>query len=72
MSHKEKCINYCREQLQNLNLLHYYSEAKFNHVYRKQNGAQGNAWIIGLNAADYILFTSKPTTHDERSNESQA
>lgn len=59
MSHKEKCKQYCKEFLQGLLLIQYYTDAKFEHVYRKQNGANGNAWVIGSNAADFIISNSK-------------
>lgn len=64
MTQKAKCIQHCKNYLQQLNLSHYYSEALFMHVYRKQQGAQANAFSIGLNAADYIITNSKHTQHE--------
>lgn len=64
MSHKEQCKQYCKEFLQDLRLNQYYNEAQFQHVYRKQHGANGNAWSIGINAADYIILNSKPINHE--------
>jgi hypothetical protein len=72
MSHKETCIKHCKDYLQQLQLSQYYTEQQFNHVYRKQNGAQGNAFTVGLNAADFIINNSKFYSNDERNNESQA
>jgi hypothetical protein len=72
MTHKQNCISFCREQLQDLDLLHYFNMPHFEHVYRKQKGAQGNAFVIGSKAADFIIFNSKFTNHDERKNESEA
>lgn len=59
MSQKEKCIKHCKDYLQQLNLSHYYTESLFMHVYRKQHGAQANAFSLGIDAADYIINNSK-------------
>lgn len=59
MTQKAKCIKHCKDYLQQLNLSHYFNEALFMHVYRKQNGAHANAFSIGINAADHIINNSK-------------
>ncbi len=64
MSHKEKCVQYCKEQLQNLQLSQYFNAKDFEHIYRKYNGAQGNAFFVGLNAADFIIHNAKPVNHE--------
>lgn len=64
MSHKQQCIEHCKDFLQQLNLSQYFSESLFMHVYRKQQGSQGNAWSVGINAADYIILNSKPINHE--------
>lgn len=71
MTQKAKCIQHCKDYLQQLNLSHYYSEALFMHVYRKQNGAQANAFSIGMNAADHIIINSQHT-NNERANKTEA
>lgn len=60
MSHKLLCKKYCIEQLKMLQLEHYFNEKEFQHIYRKIKGAQGNAFLVGSRAADYIIFNSKP------------
>ncbi len=64
MTHKQKCVEHCKEYLDSLNLSAYYNSTHFEHIYRKFNGAQGNAFSIGLNAADFILINAKPLSHD--------
>jgi hypothetical protein len=66
MTHKQKCIEHCKGYLQQLNLNQYFSETLFMHIYRKQNGAQGNAFSIGINAADHIINNSKPNNYASR------
>jgi hypothetical protein len=41
--------------LQQLSLAFAYSQSIFNHYYRKHNGANGNAYLVGLNAADLMI-----------------
>ena len=64
MTHKENCIKHCKEYLQSKSLDAYYNSTDFNHIYRKFNGAQGNAFSIGLSAADYIIFNASPLTEE--------
>lgn len=64
MTHKEKCIQHCKEHLNNLLLSQYFNAADFNHIYRKLEGAHANAFSIGLDAADYIIINAKPISYD--------
>ncbi len=43
------------EYLQQLSLTFAFSLSLFNHYYRKHNGANGNAYLVGLNAADLMI-----------------
>lgn len=60
MTHKEICVCNCREHLQSRSLLHVFDQKVFEHYYRKNHGAQGNAFLIGLNAADLMITEYKP------------
>ena len=64
ISHKQQCIGHCKDYLQNLNLSEYFNTTDFEHIYRKFNGAQGNAFSIGLHAADFIIINAKPLTNE--------
>ena len=66
MSQRQSCIFYCKEHLEQSNLSQYYNEADFNHVYRKLDGAHCNAYLIGLHAADEIIFNSKKNLDESR------
>lgn len=55
MTHKQECIDTCMEYLQQLSLVFAYSQSIFNHYYRKHNGANGNAYLVGLNAAEMMI-----------------
>lgn len=59
MTHKEKCIQYCKAYLATLQLLEIFSNALFESYYRKHNGSTGNAYTVGLHAADYIILNTK-------------
>ena len=67
MSQRQTCISNCKEHLEGLGLADHFNESDFNHVYRKLDGANRNAYLIGLHVADYIIFNSKKTT-DESGN----
>lgn len=56
MTQKERCINFCKEQLENLQLSNIFSLSEFNSYYTKHNCYTGNAYIVGLHIADYIIF----------------
>lgn len=71
MTHKQQCIQHCKEFLQQLNLAQYFNESLFMHVYRKQNGAHGNAFSVGIDAADHIIINSK-NLNDESGNTTEA
>jgi hypothetical protein len=43
------------EYLQQLSLEFTFSQSLFNHYYRKHNGANGNAYSIGLHAAELMI-----------------
>lgn len=68
MTHKQNCIQVCKEHLQNLSLAHLFTDADFNHVYRKRQGSQANTYNFGLKAADFIILNSnnkiKEVRHD--------
>lgn len=70
MTHKEECICYCIDHLNSRNLAQIFDFSIFSHYYRKYNGAWGNAWNIGVSAADMMIesFNSKSqeVTHDGR------
>lgn len=75
MSHKEECICYCIDHLNSRNLSHVYNKQLFHHYYRKHNGTNGNAFSIGLNAADFMIQNFEPKklyNDDVRRNESEA
>ena len=69
MTHKATCIAHCKEFLKNMQCLQYYNTKDFEHIYRKFNGAVGNAFSIGIDAADFIIIHAKPL-QDEGRNES--
>lgn len=73
MSHKEQCVDNCIEYLNSRELAYTFDFAIFNHYYRKHNGSTGNAYHIGVSAADMMIQNFKPqeVTHDRR-NESEA
>ena len=64
MTHKQLTMQYCIEHLNGRNLSAFFNKADFEHIYRKFNGANGNAFSIGLSAADFIISNSKPFSHD--------
>lgn len=55
MTHKEECLCYCIDHLQSRSLNHAFDFETFSHYYRKHNGAWGNAWNVGLSAADMMI-----------------
>lgn len=59
MSQKQNCIKHAKEQMANSHLSEFFNMADFNHVYRKLNGAQCNAYLIGLHVSDFIIFNHK-------------
>ena len=61
MKQKEKCACNCREHLQSRNLLHVFNQSHFEHIYKKFDGTNGNAFSIGLRAADFMIENYKPT-----------
>lgn len=50
--------------MQNVECGQYYNSKDFEHIYRKFNGANANAWSVGVDAADYILRTAKPQNNE--------
>ena len=60
MTHKAKCIQHCKDFLAEKNLSQHFNTADFNHIYRKFNGYECNAYSIGLDAADFIIINAKP------------
>ena len=45
--------------MSNSHLSEFFNMADFNHIYRKFNGAQSNAYLIGLAVSDFIIFNHK-------------
>jgi hypothetical protein len=64
MTHRQECIAHCKEQLQNRSLNHVFEEKIFNHYYNKNNGAQGNAFLIGIKTADMMIEQYQPKPAD--------
>lgn len=64
MTHKQRCIAYCKQYLQQLSLDNIFSLATFNHYYRKHNGSTGNAYLVGLHAADLIINSTNLKTQE--------
>lgn len=58
MTHKAQCIEYCKGYLSTLSLLDIFSLSLFESYYRKFNGSIGNAYTVGLHAADYIILNT--------------
>ena len=72
MTHKAKCIDNCMQYLEQLQLANIFSPSIFNHYYRKNKGNEGNAFFVGLNAADMMIHNFTPSTkilYDETGNE---
>jgi len=58
MAQKSAALSYCKDYLTTLDLGQYFSIELFNqyyflHIYE-------NAYQLGINAADYILFNTRP------------
>jgi hypothetical protein len=64
MTHRQECIAHCKEALQNRNLQHVFEEKILMHYYHKNNGAQGNAFLIGIKTADMMIEQYKPKPAD--------
>jgi len=71
MTHKEECICYCIDHLNSRNLSHTFNRPLFDHYYRKNEGSLGNAYLVGVNAADVMITNYNPKTM-EAPNESEA
>lgn len=72
MTHRDKCIGHCFDCLNQLGSGFAFNIELFNHYYRKHNGAQGNAYSIGLNSADLMIRefnTKKQEVKNDRRNE---
>lgn len=63
MSHKERVRQHCNDYLQSRQLSYCFNEAEFSRIYRKSTPG-GNAFSIGLDAADFMIFNYKPASHD--------
>lgn len=68
MSQREKVMQHCMEHLESRQLATHFDYSAFEYIYRKRNGAQANAYTLGLTAADYIISNIK-ILHDETGNE---
>lgn len=66
ITHKYRCISFCKEYLNELGLSAYFNMPDFMHIYRKFNGAMGNAFYVGMDAADFIIQNAKPIYNDGR------
>ncbi len=73
MTHKQECICYCIDHLNSRNLFHVYNAKLFDHYYRKNNGFYGNAFAIGIKAADFMInnYEPKNINQNERGNENE-
>lgn len=58
MTHKQKCIGYCKEYLSTYSLTGIFSYSLFENYYRKFHGSNGNPYTVGLHAADYIIINT--------------
>lgn len=54
MTHKQQCAATCMQHMEDRGLAAYYKEEDFKHYYRK-HGAGGNAFSVGLSAADFMI-----------------
>lgn len=59
MTHKQKCIEYCKGHLSTLTLTEIFSTNLFDSYYRKHNGSNANPYTFGLHAADFIITNTK-------------
>lgn len=64
MTHKAKCIQNAKDYLTQLQFANIFSISLFEHYYRKNNGSNGNAYLVGLNAGDLMITQAKPTPAD--------
>jgi hypothetical protein len=60
MTHRQECIAHCQEHLTNRGIPEVFSQCAFDHIYRKNDGANKNAFLIALRAADHMIFTYQP------------
>lgn len=60
MTHKQRCIDNCMQYLEQLQLGYAFSTSIFNHYYRKNHCCTGNAYLVGLNAADMMIKNCQP------------
>lgn len=59
MTHKQKCIQHCKDYLSQRNLLAYYDSKEFERIY-KNGGCNANAFSFGLNTGDAMIRNAKP------------
>ncbi len=64
MTHKEKCISYCFEYLNQRNAAFAFCFDTFSHYYRKNNGAWGNSYSIGMGAGDMMIQNYNSKTQE--------
>ncbi len=64
MTHRQECIAHCKECLQSRSLENVFNQSHFDHVYKKNNGANKNAYTIGLRTADFMIENYKPLPAD--------
>ena len=62
MSHKDKCKKFCTDHLESRGLSSFFSSPAFDSFYRKVDGANGNAFSVGLKAADVLILQQHPQT----------
>lgn len=65
MTHKQECIYYCIDYLNQRSIYNAYDSKTFNHYYRKNQGAWGNAYLVGMAAADMMIENFKTTNTQE-------
>jgi hypothetical protein len=59
MTHKEECICYCIDHLNSRSISGAFNFKTFEYYYRKFNGSCGNAYLVGINAADIMIENFK-------------
>lgn len=60
MTHKQLCVQYCKDFLSMRDCIAFFSMKEFEHFYRKNNGPHANPFTLGTSAADFIIRTANP------------
>lgn len=59
MTHKQKCLQHCKDYLTQRNLLAYYCSKEFERIYSK-GGSIANPYSFGLSTGDAMIRNAKP------------